>query len=139
MRSLLLAAWCVMPLAAEFHAVRFEFQSSGCASCTESLADRFGRVRGVESAKLDTAASLSLKLAPGNRVTLERLRDVLQQDGTKALAAEVDVEGEREGDLLRAGAMSYRLVTKQAATGHIRVKGRVREWTSTPLTIEVAD
>ena len=72
-------------------------------------------------------------------LTLERLRDVLQQDGTKALAAEVEVEGDREGDMLRVGAMSYRLKGKESATGHVRVKGRVREWTGTPLTIEIPD
>lgn len=136
MRRLLLALLAALPLAAEFHSVRFEFQSSGCQSCTESLGDRFGRVRGVESAKLDTPSSLTLKLAAGNRITLERLRDVLQQDGTKAVTAEVDAEGDREGDLLRVGAGAYRLPAGDGRTGHIRVKGRVRDLQSTPLAID---
>jgi hypothetical protein len=139
MRRVLMVLLAAVPLLAEFHAVRFEFQASGCASCTESLADRFGRVRGVESAKLEPPAALSVKLAAGNRVTLERLRDVLQQDGTRAVAAEVDVEGDREGELLRVGAMSYRLKGAAPAGGRVRLKGRVRDWTATPLTIELAE
>jgi hypothetical protein len=89
---LLLAA---VPLPGQFRVIQVTFQGSGCASCVESLPQRLGRVRGVESAALDDQKqTLIVRLAPQNRVRLEQVRDFIEQDGTKALKAVVEVTGE---------------------------------------------
>jgi hypothetical protein len=85
----------VAPVRAELREVAFHFQPTDCASCTQSLPERFQRVRGVESVKLDVEASvLRLFLAAENRVRLSRLREALQQDGTKLLKSVITGAGE---------------------------------------------
>lgn len=51
-------------------------------------------MRGVDSVKLDAAkGSLAITLTGQNRVRLEQVRDVLEQDGTKAKRASVTIRG----------------------------------------------
>jgi copper chaperone CopZ len=82
------------PLAAQLRSAGLTFEGIDCASCLESLPARILRMRGVESAKVDvTKGILTVKLAAGNRVRLEQLRDAIEQDGTKARQAAVIVKG----------------------------------------------
>ncbi|MBX9600711.1 MAG: hypothetical protein K2X35_06900 [Bryobacteraceae bacterium] len=126
-----------LPLPAEFLALRVEFQGTDCQQCTESLPDRMMRVRGMESAKLEGNALLVLKLGEGNRVRLEQLRDLIQQDGTKVIAAEVEVRGEVSGPELKSGNAVYGLKGREVAAGPATLKGRVADFTASKLTIEV--
>lgn len=126
-----------LPLPAEFLALRFEFRGTDCRECTESLPDRMMRVRGMESAKLEGNAVLVLKLAEGNRVRLEQLRDLIQQDGTKVLAADVEVRGEVSGSELKSGNAVYSLKGREVAGGPAVLKGRVADFAASKLTIEV--
>jgi hypothetical protein len=101
MRRLLLIALIALPAAAEWLSFEIRFQPSGCVSCTQSLPERVKRMRGVESAEVDTERSiLKMKLAPGNRVRIELVRDQIEQDGTKALSARL----EGIGSIAREGA-----------------------------------
>jgi copper chaperone CopZ len=88
----LVAAW---PCLAQFQSMEIAFEGIGCASCVESLPARIQRMRGVESATVDAEhGTLKVQLAAQNRVRLEQVRDMIEQDGTKAKKAVVRVRGE---------------------------------------------
>ena len=85
----------VLPSLAQFRSIEITFEGIGCASCMESLPARMQRLRGVESATVDVQHSvLKIRLAGQNRVRLEQVRDMIEQDGTKAKTAVVTVKGE---------------------------------------------
>lgn len=93
-RAILALLVLSLPAGAEWREVTLVFQPTGCTACVESLEARFGRVRGVATARLDAARNrVSLSLESGNRVRFERLRSVLEQDGTRLLHAEVEARG----------------------------------------------
>lgn len=84
-----------VPAFGQFQSAEIRFEGIGCEPCLASLPDRLGRVRGVESAKVELEAGLvRVKFAEQNRVRIEQLRDIIQQDGTKAVSAVVTVRGE---------------------------------------------
>src|SRR5215831_11773175 len=61
----------------------------------ESLPGRIQRLRGVEDAAVDAQRGvLTIQLAEQNRVRLEQVRDMIEQDGTKVKSAAVTVKGE---------------------------------------------
>src|SRR5262249_34718168 len=95
MRLLLLFAVAALPGWAQFRSIEVTFEGIGCASCMESLPGRMQRLRGVESATVDAPRGvLKIRLAEQNRVRLEQVRDMIEQDGTKTKAATVEVKGE---------------------------------------------
>src|SRR5436190_23389080 len=88
---ILLAAPCW----AQFRSMEITFEGIGCASCMESLPGRMQRLRGVESATIDAQRGvLKIQLAEQNRVRLEQVRDMIEQDGTKAKSATITVKGD---------------------------------------------
>jgi hypothetical protein len=93
-----LVLWCLMaagPCLAQFQSMEIVFEGIGCASCLESLPARIQRMRGVESASVDAEHGiLKVQLAAQNRVRLEQVRDLIEQDGTKTKKAAVRVRGE---------------------------------------------
>jgi len=134
MRLFLLALLAAAPCAAQFVTMEFRFQGIGCASCMESLPERMKRLRGVESAAVDVQhGTLKLHLAVENRVRIEQVRDMIEQDGTKATSAAVEVKGElarAEGKWLLKPAgvsSSYEMegVPADTAAGTWVVKGTV--------------
>ena len=101
MKPLLLTFVLVQAAAAQFLSMEITFQGVGCVSCAESLPERVRRIRGVESAAVDVEKGiLKIALAHENRVRIEQVRDMIEQDGTKAKTAAVKVQGElsRNGD-----------------------------------------
>jgi copper chaperone CopZ len=94
MKTLLILLATAAGLTAQLRSLDLSFTGIECASCIESMPARIQRMRGVESAKVDTARQLLLvKLAAQNRVRLEQIRDAVEQDGTKAREAKVVIEG----------------------------------------------
>jgi hypothetical protein len=94
MKILPLALLAAYPCAAQFLSIEVAFEGIGCASCVQTLPDRIKRLRGVESASVDAEHGiLKLSLAESNRVRLEQVRDMIEQDGTKAKKATVRVKG----------------------------------------------
>lgn len=91
----ILLVLCAIPALAQFESIDLRFEGVGCASCVESIPARIQRLRGVESVTVDAAASLvKIRLAPANRIRLEQVRDLIEQDGTKVRSAHVAVRGE---------------------------------------------
>ena len=82
-------------LRAEYREIEIVFApKTDCVSCVESLEGRLARVRGVEKAELDLAASrIRLTLAAGNMVRTAPLRARVGQDGTAIVEMRVAVEG----------------------------------------------
>jgi len=101
MRVSLLLALLSLPAAAELKRLSIRFEPSDCAACTQSLPERLRRIRGVEAAALQPgqAPRLEVRFAPGNRVRLSRVRETIEQDGTKWIEAAVEASGlcERNG------------------------------------------
>ena len=93
-----LVLWCLVaagPCLAQFQSIEIAFEGIGRAGCLESLPARIQRMRGVESATVDVEHGiLKVQLAAQNRVRLEQVRDMIEQDGTKAKKAAVRVRGE---------------------------------------------
>ena len=95
MKLVLLSLAAVLPCLAQFQSMEIAFEGIGCASCLESLPARIQRMRGVESATVDPERGiLKVQLAAENRVRLEQVRDMIEQDGTKTKKAAVRVRGE---------------------------------------------
>jgi len=91
MRFLFLAL--ALPLMAELHTLRVEFEPSGCTACIESLEGRLKRMRGVDEVKVDGEDAIEMKLAAGNRVRLEIVRDFVEQGGGKVRRMSVEATG----------------------------------------------
>jgi cation transport ATPase len=95
MKLLPLLFLTALPSLAQFRSIEVTFEGIGCASCMESLPARIERLRGVESATVDAQQGiLKIRLAEQNRVRLEQVRDMIEQDGTKTKTAVVTVKGE---------------------------------------------
>jgi cation transport ATPase len=117
---------------AQFRSMEIAFQGIDCASCMESLPSRLQRVRGVESATVDLKRGvLKIQLAEQNRVRLEQVRDMIEQDGTKVKSATVTVKGELaqvDGKwVLQPPALpaSYEVEAASPAAGSVTVSGEV--------------
>lgn len=96
-RLSLLIALAVCAVSAQIHTIDITFEGVGCVPCVESMPTRAQRIRGVESAKVDAAKGvLSVQLAATNRVRVEQVRDIIEQDGTKARSAVISVTGTME-------------------------------------------
>jgi len=95
MKLVALLLFASLSALAQFRSIEVTFEGIGCASCMESLPSRMQRLRGVESATVDAQhGTLKIQLAEQNRVRLEQVRDMVEQDGTKAKTAVVTVKGE---------------------------------------------
>ena len=125
----------VLPCAAQFRSIEITFQGIGCVSCIESMPERLQRLRGVEKVTVDAkSATLKIALAEQNRVRLEQVRDMIEQDGTKTRRAAVRIKGEltREGGkwkLQAAGVSASYLVDANTdlTPGNYIVNGEVTE------------
>lgn len=133
-----------LPCVAQFRSIKIWFNGTGCASCTESLGERMKRVRGVESAQVNTQeGTLTLELAAQNRVRLEQIRDFIEQDGTKAIRAVVRVNGDlaKSPDrwILRPDGVSssYEVTGPELNPGRVMVTGDVRELRSNSGAIQI--
>ncbi|MBM3783907.1 MAG: heavy-metal-associated domain-containing protein [Acidobacteria bacterium] len=93
MRLIVLITALAAPLSAEFLAVRLEVEQMDCASCVRSLEAGLKRIRGVEKVTVSTANGAEFTLTPGNRVTLDRLRDAIKGVGFTPRTAYVTVKG----------------------------------------------
>jgi len=139
---LLLLLTLALPACAQFRSMEITFEGVGCATCVESLPSRLARVRGVQSAKVEGSV-LKVRLAEQNRVRLEQIRDFIEQDGTKAKRAIVEVRGDvaKDGDtwMLKPAGLpaEYRLDWPAATEGTHTLKGLVTEMhpAESPLTI----
>ncbi|BDC50701.1 hypothetical protein F183_A30170 [Bryobacterales bacterium F-183] len=80
--------------------LEIEFTGVNCAPCLESLPGRAKRIRGVAEASVDASKGLlKLTMEPVNRVRVEQFRDIIEQDGTKAVRATVlEIRGVMDSD-----------------------------------------
>ncbi len=93
---LLFAAVCCD---AQFRWMEIAFTGSGCESCTESLSGRLKRIRGVENVSVDAGrGAIDIQLSAPNRVRLEQIRDLIEQDGSHVGRCKVRVQGEISSD-----------------------------------------
>lgn len=81
------------PLTAEFLSVRLEVSDMDCASCAQSLESSLKRIRGVDKVTLSPQNGAEMTLQPGNKLTLERLRDAIKGVGFTPKTAHVKVKG----------------------------------------------
>lgn len=93
MRLALLLLLAAVNLSAEFLEVRMEIQNMDCVSCVQSLQAGLRRIRGVEKVNVGPENSALFVLQPGNKVTLERLRDAIKGVGFTPASAQVIVRG----------------------------------------------
>ncbi len=132
MRVSLLAALMAAPLAGELKQAEIRFEPSECVSCTESLPERLRRIRGVEHAALRPGQppAVEVRLAAGNRVRLTRIRETIEQDGTKWTSARIVAAGTCEkqgaGWVLKLFEGDAGIALKgEARAGPCEVKGTV--------------
>jgi len=97
MKPLLSALLFAVASFAQAHRIEMTFTGVGCEPCIQSMPSRAQRIRGVEAATVDAAKGiLKVTLAAQNRVRIEQIRDLIQQDGTKAAFAVIEVSGALE-------------------------------------------
>jgi hypothetical protein len=136
---------------AQIQSAEMTFDGVGCVPCVESMPSRAKRIRGVEEAKVNsTGNALSIRLAPKTRVRIEQIRDLIEQDGTKARSATIEVLGtvsEDQGKTILTvpeQPLPFELITSKPTTGlsNVLVKGtitRLRPDQGQRLRIEVRD
>jgi copper chaperone CopZ len=93
MRKLL---WILAPLAlaqAEFLQVAMDVDKMDCATCVKSLEMGLKKIKGVQSVSIDPATGATFDLVPGNKITLELLRDKIKGVGFRPGDATVIVRG----------------------------------------------
>jgi copper chaperone CopZ len=93
MRKLLflIAPWALAQ--AEFLQVALDVERMDCATCVKSMEIGLRKIRGVEKVAIDPAVGVEFTLAPGNRVSLEQLRDAIKGIGFRPGEAKVVVRG----------------------------------------------
>jgi cation transport ATPase len=130
--KLALLVFFALPAWAQFRSIEVSFEGIGCASCMESLPARMQRLRGVESATVDAQRGvLKIQLAEQNRVRVEQVRDMIEQDGTKVKTAGVTVKGDLaqvEGKwVLQPPSLSasYEVEASSPAAGTVVVSGEI--------------
>jgi cation transport ATPase len=133
---------------AQVQRIEMTFEGVNCVPCVESMPARAMRIRGVASAKADAAKGvLSVELAPQNRVRVEQIRDLIQQDGTKAVSAAVEVSGTVEkgesGTLLlripqHPTPLELKSATIYEAGATVRVRGVIADLKRNPLLLVVS-
>ena len=93
MRLLALLVLAAASLPAEFLRVRMEIANMDCLTCVQSLEMGLKKIRGVEKVTVGPQNSAEFILQPGNKVTLERLRDAIKGVGFTPNTAHVTVKG----------------------------------------------
>lgn len=88
---ILLAAAATLP--AEFLQVRMEITNMDCLTCVQTLEQGLKKMRGVEKVTVGPQNSAEFILLPGNKVTLEVLRDAIKGVGFTPKSAFVTVKG----------------------------------------------
>lgn len=147
LRLLLVAAFAAACGSAQIHLLEMSFEGVNCLPCVESMPARAQRIRGVESAKVDAAKGiLTLQLAAANRVRVEQIRDMIQQDGTKAAGVpHIEVSGTIEKT--EAGVWMMRIPQhpqplelkslKPLKPGMSRVRGAIKDLKRIPLLVDL--
>lgn len=116
---------------AQVQRLEIEFTGVNCEPCLESLPGRGKRIRGVAEASVDARKGLlKLTMLPENRVRVEQFRDIIEQDGTKAVRAPlVEMRGtvDGEGRLVVPGhPRPYVLESSTpVAAGPVLIKGAI--------------
>jgi hypothetical protein len=140
MRILLFALAAVSGMAQIQH-LEMTFTGVNCLPCVESMPSRAQRIRGVVSAKVD-AEKLILTLAPENRVRVEQIRDLIQQDGTKAIRVPaIEVIGTVENGTLRIPQHALPLELKSSkplpSGAKVRIFGTIEDLKGPTLRLAV--
>jgi copper chaperone CopZ len=93
MRKLLMLFAPLALAQAEFLQVMLAVDKMDCATCVKSMEMGLKKIRGVEKVAVDPAAGVEFTLAPGNRISLEQLRDAIKGVGFRPGDAKVTVRG----------------------------------------------
>jgi copper chaperone CopZ len=93
MRLVLLLLLAAASLPAEFLEVRIEVGNMDCVTCVQSLQVSLRKIRGVEKINITPQGEAEFSLLPGNKVTLERLRDAIKGVGFTPKGAHVVARG----------------------------------------------
>lgn len=93
MRKLLMLLAPLALARAEFLHVAMSVDKMDCATCVKSMEIGLKKIRGVEKVAVDPATGVEFTLAPGNRVSLEQLRDAIKGIGFRPGDAKVTVRG----------------------------------------------
>src|SRR5258708_17493935 len=93
MRTSILLLALLLPLRAEFLYVKLDVRNMDCATCLKSLEIGMKKTKGVEKVTVPPENGAEFDLKPGNKITLERLRDSIKAVGFTPLDAHVVVRG----------------------------------------------
>jgi hypothetical protein len=98
------------------------------------MPERMRRLRGVEEAQVNPREeTLEVHLKEPNRIRLEQIRDLIEQDGTRITRAVVQIRGDLfkadGGWMLRPAGVSsaYEITGPDLIAGSCIVTGEVRE------------
>ncbi len=93
MRLVLILLAAAASLPAEFLLVRMDIANMDCLTCVQTLEMGLKKIRGVEKVTVGPQNNAEFVLHPGNKVTLERLRDAIKGVGFTPQSAFVTVKG----------------------------------------------
>jgi cation transport ATPase len=127
MSILLLLALSAVCTFAQIRSVEIRVSGLDCASCAESVDRKLGRMRGVESARFDSARNVAaLKLKDDNTVTMAAIRDALKSMGYTPEEANIVVHGDlRDGVLSMKHQEAAFEIDGASVSGSVIVEGSV--------------
>ena len=108
---------------AEFLRIEVSMKDMNCASCSDSLAKAFEKMRGVQNVDVRMEkGSVSLELADGNRVALEQVWDTIKRIGFTPGETQVTVRGAVKGATLNVSVIDKTIQLEGTATEGERVE-----------------
>lgn len=94
MRLLLLLVASALVSRAEFLEVRLQVNDMDCETCVKSLEIALRKMKGMKTVKVrPELGGAEFILVPGNKLTLEQLRDYIKGVGFRPMAADVVARG----------------------------------------------
>jgi copper chaperone CopZ len=121
-----LVFFVALPLAAELLKVEQRYGGIECASCVDAIARGVKRLRGVESAEVDTKANVvKIALATGNRVTLAAIRDAVKATGFTPGEAAIEAHARLEKRRVVIGDEIFETAAPDVLEGDAAIAGEV--------------
>jgi len=139
--KLLLMLMALSTARAEFLRIEVSMKDMNCASCADSLAKAFEKMRGVQRVDVSMEkGTATLELAEQNRVTIEQVWDTVKRIGFTPGDTKVLVRGNVSGDSLTISVIDKTIAIEgRAPQGGVSLKGTITPPTDprTKITLRI--
>jgi copper chaperone CopZ len=142
--KLLLLLMTLATARAEFLRIEVSMKDMNCASCSDSLAKAFEKIRGVQHVDVSMEkGTVTLELAERNRVAIEQVWDIVKRIGFTPGDTKVTVRGAVKGNSLTISVTDKTIAIEGSAPegDNVELKGVIAPPPDprTPMKLRLAD